>query len=288
MPSARGPRRIGGGRWWLLAAGSLVVLAAAYLAAVHTYTGQRVENAALRGSFQVNIDETTAADQALASLTLASLALAVLILAIIGWVRGGPRLAAVAVGIVAGGALVTEVLKESVLTRPPLVEAPVYWLDNSFPSGHTTVAMCVAAATLIVVPWRWRTLAMLIVTLWTVGVGAYTVVARWHRLSDTLGANAVGVLVASLGALLLLRSGLVRRVSDERGAPLRALLLAVAVLYALGAGVIGVFVGLTGLQQDPGTTADFNLYLAAQSLASVGSVVAILLVWWSWQRLETA
>ncbi|WP_448221299.1 phosphatase PAP2 family protein [Gordonia iterans] len=275
-------------RWGLVACGALVVLIAVYWAAVRTYTGQRVENAALRGSYQVNADELSAADTALASLTVTSLAVAVAVLAVIGWVRGGMRLAAVAVGVVGGAALLTEGLKNYVLTRPHLVDSPQQWLHNSFPSGHTTVATAVACATLIVVPWRWRTVAMLVVTAWTVGVGAYTVIARWHWLSDTLGADAVALLAASLGALYLARRGLVREVAADRSAPVRTLLVVLAVLYVLGVGVTGVYVGLAGIEQEPGSSvADYNIYLAAQSLASVGSVLTILVAWASWHRLET-
>lgn len=278
-----------GARWAVLAVAAALVLAGVYAAAVRTYTGQRVENAALRGAYQVKADEVTAADDALASITLASLALAVLILAVIGWVRGGVRLAAVAVGVVAAGAVITEVLKDLVLTRPPLViDAPQHWLHNSFPSGHTTVAMSVACATLLVVSWRWRTLAMLVVTAWTVGVGAYTVIARWHRLSDTLGADAVAVLTASVGALILARLGMVRRVPDTARAPLRGLLLTLAAAYIVVVGATGWYIGRVGIGQEPGSPdADFNIYLAAQSLASVGSVLAIMLCWWSWHRLES-
>ncbi|MFZ2512618.1 MAG: phosphatase PAP2 family protein [Gordonia sp. (in: high G+C Gram-positive bacteria)] len=289
MRNERGLRRVpSGARWAGLAAGALLVLVAVYAAAVRTYTGQRVENAALRGAYQVKADEVTAADDVLASLTVASLALAVLILAVVGWVRGGFRLAGIAVGVVVGGGVITEVLKDVVLTRPPLVDAPSHWLHNSFPSGHTTVAMCVACATLLVVSWRWRTVAMLLVTTWTVGVGAYTVIARWHRLSDTLGADAVAVLTAAVGALILARMGMVQRVPDTARAPVRGLFVGLGVAYVVIVGAAGVYVGQAGIGQEPGSTdADFNIYVAAQSLASVGSVLAILLAWWSWYRLET-
>ncbi|MFT3662045.1 MAG: phosphatase PAP2 family protein [Gordonia sp. (in: high G+C Gram-positive bacteria)] len=275
-------------RWAVLAFASSATLVGVYWAAVRTHTGQQVENAALRGSYQVNADEVTDADLALASITLTSLGVAVVILAVIGWVRGGVRLAAVAVGVIVGATLTTEILKRILLSRPDLAGGPSQWLHNSFPSGHTTVAMAVACATLLVVSWRWRTIAMLVVTGWTVGVGAYTVIARWHRLSDTLGADAIALTTTSLGALVLLHSGLVRRVPDQRFAPVRTLLLTVAALYVLGVGLLGAYVGRAGIGQGPGTSiAEWNLYLAAQSLASVGSVLTVLLAWWSWRRLET-
>ncbi|GAC55885.1 hypothetical protein GOHSU_02_00280 [Gordonia hirsuta DSM 44140 = NBRC 16056] len=281
------PPPVGVARWWGLTIGSLLVLVAVYLAAVRTPTGQRVENQALSGARQVNADELAGADQALATFTVSSLGVAVAILAIIGWLRGGLRLAAIAVAVVAGAVMVAEVLKRVVLTRPPLVEAPEYWQHNSFPSGHTTVAMSVACASLIVVSWRWRTLAMLVVMSWTVGVGAYTVVARWHRLSDTIGADAIALAAASIAALVLVRTGQVQAVPADRKAPVRTVLIVLATLYVVAMGAIGIALGVVGMGQEPGSVAEYNVYLAAQSLASVGSVLAILLAWWSWHRLES-
>lgn len=282
------PASVGVARWWALSIGSLIVLVAVYLAAVRTPTGQRVENQALSGARQVNADELAGADQVLATFTVSSLGVAVAILAVIGWLRGGLRLAAVAVAVVGGAAVVTEVLKQLVLTRPPLIAAPDYWQHNSFPSGHTTVAMSVACASLIVVSWRWRTLAMLVVMSWSVGVGAYTVVARWHRLSDTIGADAVALATASIAALILARAGQVQAVAPDRKAPVRTVLIVLATLYVAVMGAAGAAVGMVGMRQEPGSVAEYNLYLAAQSLASVGSVLAILLAWWSWHRLESA
>lgn len=273
-------------RWVALAVVAVLGGTGVYIAAVRTATGQRVENAALRGALQVNADEVTAADDALATFTLVSLGIAVAILAVIGWARGGVRLAAVAVGVVVAAVAVTELLKRVVLSRPLLVDAPEYLHHNSFPSGHTTVAMSVACATLMVVSWRWRTLAMALVISWTIGVGAYTVVARWHRLSDTLGADAVALLMASIGSLVLLRRRLVCRVAGDRRAPLRTAVVVLASLYVVALAAVAVYVGLAGIGQDPGPTADYNIYLGAQGLASVGSVLALLLFWASWHRLE--
>ena len=276
-----------GTRWWVLSLGSLASLIAVYWLAVRTYTGQRVENAALRGALQVNADEVTAADQALATVTVGSLALAVVLLAVVGWVRGGLWLASVAVAVVGLSIVVTEALKRYLLPRPDLVDAPAQWMHNSFPSGHTTVAMSVALATLLVVSWRWRTPAMLIVMFWSVGVGAYTVVARWHRLSDTLGADAVALGAASIGALVLLRTGRIRRVPADSRAPVRTVIVVIATTNLVGTIAIGAFIGWAGMHQSAGETADYNLYLAAQSIASGGSLLAIVLAWWSWHRLES-
>lgn len=61
------------------------------------------------------------------------------------------------------------------------------------------------------VPYRCRGLAMLIVMTWSVGIGAYSVTAKWHRLSDTIGADFVALIVGSIAALVLLRYGAIQR-----------------------------------------------------------------------------
>ena len=66
---------------------------------------------------------------------------------------------------------------------------------NTLPSGHTTAAMSLLFAVLIVMPYRFRGVAMFVALTWAVGIGAYTVVIGAHRLSDTLAADAVALIV---------------------------------------------------------------------------------------------
>lgn len=97
------------------------------------------------------------------------------------------------------------------LPRPELVDTTGGFTANSLPSGHTTIAMTVLFATVLVVPYRWRGPAMLIVAFWAVSVGHYTLTAKWHRLSDTLAADAVALTLACLASWWLVRRGAVAR-----------------------------------------------------------------------------
>ncbi|MFM9378123.1 phosphatase PAP2 family protein [Gordonia sp. VNK21] len=273
-------------RWLLLALLATAVLCAAYVLAVRTATGQRLENAALRGALQVNPAEVTGADEVLATITVTSLGVAVAIVGLIGLIREGWWLACAGVATIGGPVVATEVLKRWVLPRPELVDAPDSILHNSFPSGHTTVAMAVACGVLVVVPWRWRTPAMIVVGLWAIGIGGYTVIARWHRASDTVGGNAMALIGAAVGALILARLGLVRPVPGRR-APLRALAVTLLALFGLLVAASGVLLTVVGAGQEAGETADYNLFLGADSIASAGSVFALLLAWYGWYRFET-
>ncbi len=265
----------------------LVVIAMSYSGFVLTATGQAVENSALRGADQVSAASLTAADATLDAITLGSLAVACVVIGIIGLARRSVALAVAAIGTIVAGQVVAQGLKRFVLPRPALVEASTGYAGNSFPSGHTTIALSVLAAALMVSSSRWRGLAMLLVAWWAIGIGAYTLTAKWHRFSDTLGAAGVTLMVASLAALWLHSRGLVRPVD---GPPRRwRVLLVVAPLTALAAATsaLGLFILAAGGDlQERNPVTEYNAFLALQSLAGSGSILTALAVWWSWHRLE--
>ncbi|WP_410628229.1 phosphatase PAP2 family protein [Amycolatopsis sp. cmx-8-4] len=276
-------------RWLIVAAACLVVLILVYVLAVLTVTGQELENAALRGADQAAARDQTAADRSLSRITLYSLGVAVVLVAVIGLLRRRPDLAVAAAGVIVAGQVVTQGLKRFVLPRPSLVPLTGHYADNSMPSGHTTIAMTVLFAALLVVPYRWRGLTMVLLLSWAVGIGAYTVTAKWHRLSDTLAADAIALGLACLASWWLARRGVVRRYEGRRRIP-RVLVVVVAslaglVFLALGGFLIGAALTQDGLDA---TLRDntWVVYLAASSLASAGSVAAALAFLGTWRRLE--
>ncbi len=283
VASGRDPRR----RWWALVGVGAVVLVASYVGFVLTLPGQALENAALRGADQVAEQSLAESDEALAGITVFSLGLACVLVAVVGLARRSPQLAVAAVGTIVAGQVVTQGLKRVVLPRPALVEASEAYTGNSFPSGHTTIALTVLAAALLLATWRARGVVMFLVASWAVAIAGYTLESKWHRLSDTLGSAGVTLAVASLAALWLHRRGLVRTVQ----APVRrARVVLVVAPLALGAAVsLGLGVALLVLSKDVlghDPVVEYNVYLALQSLAAFGSATTVLLLWWSWHRLE--
>ncbi|MFC8190275.1 phosphatase PAP2 family protein [Cellulomonas sp. NPDC057328] len=283
LSSGRDPRR----RWWALVGVGAVVLVASYVGFVLTAPGQALENAALRGADQVAEQRLAESDEVLAGITVLSLGLACAFIAVVGLARRSPQLAVAAVGTIVVGQVVTQGLKRVVLPRPALVEASAGYTGNSFPSGHTTIALTVLAAALLLATWRARGVVMFFVAPWAVAIAGYTLESKWHRLSDTLGSAGVTLAVASLAALWLHRRGLVRAVQ----APVRrARVVLVVAPLALGAAAslaLGLFLLLASsdvLGRDP--VVEYNVYLALQSLAAFGSATTVLLLWWSWHRLE--
>ncbi|MBN6038321.1 phosphatase PAP2 family protein [Amycolatopsis sp. 195334CR] len=278
-------------RWVAVAVVSGVGVAVVYLLAVWTSTGQLLENAALRGADEAGAADRDAADEALGQITVYSLAAAVVAVGLVGVLRRRFALAVAAVGLIVVGQVITQVLKRFVLPRPPLVPVTGHYAHNSLPSGHTTIAMTVLFAALLVVPYRWRGVALFFVLSWAVGIGAYTVTAKWHRLSDTVAADAVSLAVACLASLWLVRRGLVRRHDGPRRIP-RVLIvvftaLGGAIFLALGAILIGVPLASQGLAATVSGDA-WVVYLAANSLASFFSIATALVFLATWRRLEIA
>lgn len=283
--AAQQPAGPGVWRWLLLAIVSAAALAAVYVLAVRTTTGQRLENAALRGADQASPGAVTTADTALDHITVISLAVATLAIALIGLLRRKVRLTVLAVGVIVLGQVITQSLKRFILPRPELVDSPVGYAHNTFPSGHTTIAMTVLVAVILVAPFRLRGVAMMVVMTWAVSIGAYTVTAKWHRASDTLGGDAVALLLGAVAALLLLRGGMVRRV-QTRAWWLRNIYAMVLALFGLLSLVVGLVLLATSAWQTMDDGVEYNLFLAAQALAAAGSVLSGLLYWWTWRDLE--
>jgi len=134
----------------------------------------------------------------LAGFTLPLVVAACLVPPTVALLRGSPWLAAGALVLVAGANITTQVLKSYVFERPDLLALGA---PNSLPSGHTTVAASVALALAIIAPPVLRVPTAVAGTAGSLVVGAATMVAGWHRLSDVVAALMVsaawaGVVVA--------------------------------------------------------------------------------------------
>ncbi|SRX78651.1 phosphatase PAP2 family protein [Mycolicibacterium parafortuitum] len=287
-----GDRRLRGARfkWAAVLVFALLFGAAVYLLAVRTTTGQRLEDAALRGSDQVDPELHRVALEAFHTISVTSQLGAAFVVALIGLLRRQVLLAVAGVGVILGGQAVTQVLKYHLLTRPDLAATDGGFADNTLPSGHTTAAMCLLFATLIVMPYRFRGVAMFVTLTWAVGIGAYTVIIGAHRLSDTLAANAVALVVASTASLLLARTGRIRAVvsPEPHRYTLRTIfvvLVGVVGAASLALGVVQTVLAASAHLNDEPTA--WRLFLSSQWLAAAGSIAAALLFWWTWYRLET-
>ena len=178
-------------------------LALTYLLFVRSAVGQKVDNAALIGRGVVPEEFVADAWTILDTISVVGLALATLAIVTVAALRGRWWQAAGAGVVILGANLTTQVLKHVVLTRPDLTAQTIKDF-NTFPSGHATVAISVAAALLLVVTARQRALVAVPAMVYATAVGVATVTAGWHRPSDAIGAwFVVGAWTAAVAGLLM-------------------------------------------------------------------------------------
>ncbi|WP_456695007.1 phosphatase PAP2 family protein [Aeromicrobium sp. P5_D10] len=119
--------------------------------------------------------------------------------ALVALLRGKVQLAIGAIIVIAGANVTTQLLKQTLLTRPDFDLGTL----NSLPSGHTTVAASAVGAALLVAPRLARPLIATVGGLVTTLTGASTIVAGWHRPSDVVAALAVSLIwTAAVAAYL--------------------------------------------------------------------------------------
>ncbi|MGV1049503.1 MAG: phosphatase PAP2 family protein [Solirubrobacterales bacterium] len=121
------------------------------------------------------------------------------------WGRRREALAAVAV--VLGANLTTQALKHllDLHRSQPFLDVFQPWHD-AFPSGHTTAAVSLAVALVLVAPARHRALAVAIGALYSALIALCVLVLEWHYPSDVVAGAlvAVGWGCAALAALRFL------------------------------------------------------------------------------------
>lgn len=166
----------------------------------------------------------------------ASVLIAFVLVVVVALMRRRPLLALAVATLIAGSNLTTQLLKRVVFDRPEmsavLPGGVNGGLHNTLPSGHTTVALSVAIAVLLVVPSRMRGMFALLAVGYGALTGIGTLSARWHRPSDVVAAClVVGAWAAAVGAVSLFLSN--RTVNGRRSRALPLLGFSAVVLLAL-------------------------------------------------------
>ncbi|MBR7832727.1 phosphatase PAP2 family protein [Actinospica durhamensis] len=275
-----------------VAAASAVLLGVVYLVAVRSGVGQRFENAVWVGSGQTAMQRPAQAVGALDLIGTWSVIAAVLVVVGIGLLRRQVALALAGAAVVGASMATTEFLK-STLIRPNLVPG---WTDsagNSFPSGHTTVAMSVMFALILVAPYRFRGLIAFCTAATATEIGALTIVARWHRPSDTLGADLVVLFYAGLAVLVLAAFGRIRPIAARplEGRPPRGLLTLGPIALGTATAVCGamLYAALTyyhRVHYAPGYETSQSAFYTGCLIALAGSGLATLALLWLLARLD--
>jgi membrane-associated phospholipid phosphatase len=281
----------------LLAAGAGCLAAAAvvYLVAVRTATGQAVENVAMDGRFE---DEWWRLRPVADRLKLvATLLAAAGVVAVVAWAwrrRSWPRALAVAVSIGTAVAL-AEVLKLVVASRPALVavDERAYLGPNTFPSGHSAVAVAVAVAAVALAPPGRRLPVALAGGAYAALVGLVLMAGEAHRPADIVGAALVSTAVALAAAAFadppaLSEPGAGPGTPRKAGSGDMAVLAGVAALASLALAV-ALWVVAEAVAHGPLTGAEVDAARVLGFVAvGVASMAAVLGFAWLTRRIRLA
>jgi membrane-associated phospholipid phosphatase len=183
---------------------ALVAFFAIYGLAVQTEIGQRADEAALAGGRSAPERAQSGANGLLRLVSVGSLVAAILALGALAWLWRRPWLILLPAAVVGISLLATEAFKLVIFQRPDLWPSPDI-VGNSYPSGHTTVAVSLGLSALLIAPTRLRAVVAVLAALFAAGVGILVVTADWHRPSDPLGSYALTLAVAA-GSVALVRA----------------------------------------------------------------------------------
>jgi len=247
-----------------MAGTALVSFVVVATVALGSATGQRLDRRAM-DALSSPQRTTHRLIEALSLVSVWSVALVLAGCVVLALLRRRVAAAVAAMVLVAGANVTTQVLKYDVLTRPDIGLGT----SNSLPSGHTTVALSLALAGVLVAPAALRSLVALLGSGGATLIGAGTVVGRWHRPGDVVAGVAVCLLWAALALAVL---ALLRR---DGPAPGRASALPHLTSLA-GAALVGLLIVSAGVRP---TGQPHSLLLAAVSLAAIGVACAGSVGW---------
>ena len=270
---------------WLLlvAAGCALLVLAVDHVFVLTVRGKLVDSAGLEGAKIGRSRIIEPVHTVLDVVSVGSLAAAGLVAGGVALLRRRLALALVAVGTLVGSNVTTQLLKYTVLQRPDLGIATQGMTSNTLPSGHTTVAMSVAAAALLVAPARLRGTVAVVGAAYGAATGVATLSAGYHRPSDAVAAAlVVGAWAAGLGAVVVVAQpppapGLPEPDEHEsrRGHPVVGTLLGGVAVTLLAVGGVATYLTAGAL---PGVLDRAGLLLAYGGGAALiaGTAVAVV------------
>jgi membrane-associated phospholipid phosphatase len=193
--------------------GAAVCIAATVLlarTAVGTARGQRLDQLILSAAQNDKGLIAQAVFPVLNTVTIPVVLILLALAAVFALARRRPSLLLQILVIVGGANLTVQVVKDFVVQRTALAE-DIDITPNSFPSGHTGLAVSVALALILVCPARIRGLVAVLGTIWVSAAGIGTIAGGWHRPSDVVGALLVTgawtfLLLAADAALALART----------------------------------------------------------------------------------
>ena len=268
----RGGARVAALLLGLLAAGGLALTSYFF---VLTARGQQLDELAFEGAVHGKGALWRLAEPVLDVVSISFVVLGIVAVMTIALLRKQWGVAAQAAVLIVGANVTTQVIKRYLLERPDLGISATH-MDNSLPSGHTTVAASVSMALVLVVPRRLRPVVAVLGAAYTGATGISTLVGQWHRPSDVIAAVLVVLMWTALVCAITPPSG-VDRNADVGTIP-NTVAVTVLVGGAIVAGVVSYAI-LTGANM-PGLAAtqaaDVRRYVGLS--AAVVAITALTFV----------
>lgn len=179
-----------------------------YVVFVRMPIGQRWDDRALLGDQLADLAARQMLTAALHGIRISTVALMVALILAIGLIRRSVGAAALIAAAFAGAIFSAEVLKR-VLPRRDLAPELNAYVDNgnidTYPSGHSTIAMAFALALIIVSAPRYRPAVATFSMLWAAMIPMMALAAGWHRPSDVLGGMALALLWLGVAGVITVK-----------------------------------------------------------------------------------
>ena len=242
-----------------LAGAAVLGLAATAYVALRTPQGLRLDRAAADAVSSPAVVLHRLYD-GLSLVSVGSVGLCLMVCVTLAVMRRRLDLAVGTLVVIAGANLTTQILKYDLFPPLDLGRGPI----GRLPSGHTTVALSIALAAVIVAPSAWRSTVAIGVSATATLVGVALVLGRFHQPAEVIAAVFVCVGWAALG---LLTAALV---SHHPPAPAQGVSVHVGAL--IGAAMVGGLLVSWGVRPEPGLR---DLGLGIISLGSIGLACAV-------------
>lgn len=178
-----------------IGAGSAFSVVILYCAAVLTPWGQNLDDVVFIERKEESAASITAFKNLLPSINVATIALCLIAVGIVATRRRIRRVGLVMAASFLGAVLTAETMKR-ILPRPELSSLETIIKgggENSFPSGHTTIAVAAVMTLIVISAPRWRVRIVLLGGIFAAAIAVGVLAAGWHRPSDALGGIALAL-----------------------------------------------------------------------------------------------
>jgi len=251
-----------------------VVFSVLYVFFVRTHEGQMIDQLSYDGADYSWRTVTPYTRRLLDALPAISGVAGLILTVVIALTRRSPVTMVIALGAAGAAVATTQILKYGILSRPFLgVEG---YADNSFPSGHTTVAAASALAVFLVSPPRARPAVAAWGTAFTVLAGVSTLANQWHRPSDVIAALLVVAFWGCIAGAVLAAvraPGSIRATAPRTSPGRRRWWLVVPFLLVTGIAFIFTFMGT----RDGSSSSTLIAYIGgAAAIIASGFVLALV------------